>query len=688
MIKKTFQNLESLIKPGRLIFKEDEPPKPDKADVPSGEKPKGAPEKPADKKHERAEVAASVASGLDKDSRFATLARSYFEKFDKGEPREVERLREKAESDNVTMIDLQGGWEWLGLTESQQDQKYAVMAQIYLKVEGDFLVVSKELDNTYKTKYGIGAGDLLPPSVTEIEVVDLNGNKRRGARQIKNDRVGYYDSNGGYIPIFGGYKIRPLDFIDEKSEPCKTATLQEKQNYLNNKEANDAFERAVTSTPREVLEYAGRNDFPISNLRSLRTADPEKLRSKVGRVDAEKIAVAKSDLEHTEMLLDHFGIRVDARSEINSGLYFVAFSGKCAEMLGWKPEHADRINDIQPNNTVRFILALQNGGSAHKFLGYEFTGGYDLDLTHLDTLNRLANQDQTELTDKLGKMKQPINSRQFIDTLFADPDVPEGMSMDEAVRYIQNHRERLGFLLGDEGQQVTLLDLVNLSRRVRPLRGLHYRFTALKDYKDYPYRQGEKMCAMTVSTMLGLGEDGSSFRGKVGSVSHLAAALMRSNLEQTGNAGIVFGYQNFRKGDVLVFRGVPKYADRKFAHVAVVTFNREIAVHDVNGRYVGTERYIGVQDDGADLQATIVPVNPRSHTWRHLARALKDPHSRSEYLQKYPEIAEMWEFRKSNPGNFVVRGNGGWWGDASQVRGGKVAFAVRTQTLVTPGAVA
>jgi hypothetical protein len=391
------------------------------------------------------------------------------------------------------------------------------------------------------------------------------------------------------------------------------------------------------------------------------------------------------------------GIQIVKDEKSKDGYYFVDSSGKRVENLAkWTVAHVAK--SVLANNTVEFISALQKG-SAYELLGedYEFEGGYDLDLNHLHIFHSLVNTGKSDLKRILDKVGSPASTEDFLKALSERASAPEGMNIDEAMAYIESNRANLGYLLGDDGQKVSLLDLYEMSkttkttkkaiRRVGGSEG-KYRFTAFKDEKDYPYQEGKLMCAYTVSTFLGLGSETSSFKGKTGSVRHLAARLMRGNLEKTDgrSAGIVFGFKNYRRGDVLIFKGSSKYAPGSFGHTGIVTFNREIEVHDVNGNYIGTEKYIGIQDDGSDLQATIIPVNARSHTWRALSKAMKNPKSRAKYLAKYPEIAEMWEFRKSHSNNFRVRGNAGWWGDADQSRSGRIAFAVRTQGLLTPQA--
>lgn len=307
--------------------------------------------------------------------------------------------------------------------------------------------------------------------------------------------------------------------------------------------------------------------------------------------------------------------------------------------------------------------------------------------------NFLNNLGQVQATVSAPTNQKPSsktsNIQATIDSLNKKNNAPEGMNIHEAVAYIENNRDRLGYLLGDDQQHRNLLTLYNRAEQLRKNSDYiskigPYRFNALKECLDYPRKEGKLACAFTVSTFLGLGKNSGNTENKIGSVSKLASKLMAGNLKRTSgkSAGIVFGYKNYRRGDVLIHKGSHRYAPGSFGHTSIVTFNREIEVYDLNGKYVGTERYIGIQDDGSHLQGSIIPVNSNSRTWKTLSKTLKNPKAIKEYARKYPEIAEMWEFRKSNPSTFKVRANSGRWGDADQIKTGRIAFAVRTQGLL------
>lgn len=69
--------------------------------------------------------------------------------------------------------------------------------------EGDVVTVDFKTNN--HAKWNIGAGDLLPPTVRQITVTDLQGNKRTSTRRL-GLKGGFFDDES-YIPVFSGYKI-------------------------------------------------------------------------------------------------------------------------------------------------------------------------------------------------------------------------------------------------------------------------------------------------------------------------------------------------------------------------------------------------------------------------------------------------------------------------------------------------
>lgn len=75
----------------------------------------------------------------------------------------------------------------------------------------------------------IGLGDILPYEVKKVEITDKYGKITIGtlgskdSRKGRRDRVGYYDENGVYIAIYGGYSIKVLE--------TGTVNAEEKNTY-------------------------------------------------------------------------------------------------------------------------------------------------------------------------------------------------------------------------------------------------------------------------------------------------------------------------------------------------------------------------------------------------------------------------------------------------------------------------
>lgn len=750
--------ITSIFKAKRLIFQQ----KPGET-IPQSQSGKDASlDKPGEKVEkpviDREKAADHTADALTTTPDIKQKAKSYYEvliaKKSPEKQTEIDKLREKIESDQVSAMELQGGWEFMGLNEKEHTKKFGKLSEIYLDTSTDtsgntIFTVKSELDQNYKTKYGIGAGDLLPPSITTVTITDLNGSTQIGTRKIINDRIGYYTTDGKYIAIFSGYKIKPIDLIDENSEEFKKTLDDEKSSYEIKAAAAKAYEDGVSKTDPDTPSYIKRTNYPVSTLQSLRTSTPEDLKSK--KTDAKEIARidrTKLDLQRIEALLDNFGIRMDmAKSEITGGLYLTELDGKGASMLGWenanteketelftklsdkkyldheteglkdgeekqltegltiiknseekdgytfKDSRGRKVNDLRswcinqaakstkPNQTAEFIKSLQKGGENNKFLGHKFSGNYDFDITHLDAFHKLATknpEDLKRILEQAGKNKTTIASTDVIKEIFKERVIPAGMDMKTAEAFINKNRDRLGFLLGDNGQIITLRDLYKLSGNKSPLGSLTYRWDALRQQDIYPVNGGERCCAWTVSTFIGMGDAGARVQGKEGNVRHLVARLMSSNRAKSGNDGIVFGFENYEPGDVLMFKGYKDYAYQKFGHVAVVRSKLDIPVYDQNGRHVGTEKYLVILDEGKHLQANIVPVNRGSRTQSFLAKALGNPSTRQAYLDRHPELKEVYAERK-----YVnIKANAGWWGDAL-TGPGNVAFAIRTKTLTS-----
>jgi hypothetical protein len=348
------------IKENRLVFKEAPPEKPKEQASSPKKKAEEKPEKPKTDKEPQRDHAKEIGEELmgppveaaSSDS-LKTRTPKYDRKLEETPPAKREELRKRITTDDtIGESDLQGGYEWLGLKEKDQDRKHALLSTAYLDKTGDILTVRNELNDNRKTKYGIGAGDLLPPSIITITVTDKRGRKRSGTRAIVDGRIGYYTKSGKYIPIFSGYKITPNKYIQENSAEYKATAKNELKIYKNREDAITDEEAAAGSTPSDVVNYVdsetgtviGRIDTPVSRLSSLRTKSRKNLDAYFGQKgfnpdqgaeSIRQIETAQTDLKKIDGVIAHFGIGLHADSEIRGGSYLVALGGKGAKMLGW-----------------------------------------------------------------------------------------------------------------------------------------------------------------------------------------------------------------------------------------------------------------------------------------------------------------------------------------------------------------
>lgn len=754
------------IKPERLIFQQPEKAPETEADSSTGtqgsgraleqaqETPKYQEEKAKlDARHEtrRAEIIAQTegtpaedneaAENLNKD--LQTKSRSYFEQMDKGEKEDLDQLHQETLSNKVSYADLQGGWEWLGLKEEEQEKKYTKMAQMYLDKEETtsgqtVFKVKDRLNDSHKTMYGIGAGELLPPSVKAVEIEDTEGNKVQGTRKIVDGRVGYYDENGGYIPVFGGYKLRPLEFIDENSDDYKKQVEAEKQNYIETRESKNAYYEATSTMYEDDIEHRtsdpeedpGRTNHPVSSLQSLESSTQESLtQANLEESEVAEALSAKEDFKKMKALIDVFGIRLSARSEMDGGSHLLKLGGKGSEKLGWntdkdsekkalfeklsdknyvkeqiakweKEKTEDKIDGItivkddteengyyfknrrgqkteleecvlekvalsvSENETVTLIKAMQNGRDS-KYKGYSFVGNYNFDIAHLDTLHKLTSENPEKLTKILEEAKKasdPIQPKKLLE-LASDQPITEGMSAEDA-KALAARTPGMEYLVS--GPSALQLDPLVRRARQRMAKGsaiteVTYNFDNYADLEDYPLRGGSNCCAAEVSTALGQGK----LRQSVNE--NCVPDLIAGNLRRTGKEGIVIGFKNFKKGDVVVFAGDKS---QRFTHVGIVRDRTTIDGED----------YIIIQHDYANLQVDMVPVDGRSRGWQRHQRMMGSSSGRRELASKSPELASALEYRKDHTGTIRFRNNR-YFQDASQGRGGNIAFAVRTETL-------
>ena len=625
--------------------------------------------------------------------------------------------------------------------------------------------VKKSLDNVYKVKFGLGAGHILPPSIQHIEITDLSGNKRQGTREIRNGKVGYYDE-AGYMQIFGGYKIRPIKLIEEGSDEYKQALEAEVENFNHLRETADAQQSGYTDNneyfgkrkdpvvnlkalrqpiPQKIKEKldqktletiaTSRKDLnrieAILETFSLNLSNESEIDggiylTKLNGKGAKMLGWSSENEKDQKHLLGNISSIIENwEKEKNPKKTTKALKEKgitfkldTQDPNGYKlldSEDQKEIKDLdkwatlksietlQPNNTVKLLRAMQNGG-IYRFMNEEFVGNYDLTLSHLHIIDKYANKDQKALKEIFNQCRTngKVDSQKAISIMttpeiLADGD-PGIASVKEVKDYLLKNRAHLGYMLGDYGWNSFENHFIKVirggkPRNPSPLTKVTYRWDAMKQADKYPkwskdpdtgkMKQGSRCCAYTVSTFLGLGNPNAHAdgRGKVGAVQDLTAKIIKGNISKTGKTGVVFGFENYRKGDIVVFKGSNKYAPQSYGHIGVVRFKQMLPIYDKKGRFLGKEEYVGIIDHGKFIQGTILPINRGSRKYRHLRRILSSPSRRAAYFRKHPELSDLKAIYEERH-TVRVRANAGYFADGSKSASNRISFAVHTDALL------
>ncbi|MBT7736598.1 hypothetical protein HN709_02825 [Candidatus Peregrinibacteria bacterium] len=742
------------------------------------EKPKTpvAPEKAADQPAKREELGADMAveavkitpEAVELNKLFHEKAKTYAEKIDKLPEKEARKLIEQAAS--KSMIELQG-WEWLGLDEKSADQRHLKLGQAFLKKTVDqhgqeIFIVKAELDHSENTRMGIGAGHLLPPSVKAVEITDNQGIARKGVRKLINgQKAGYYDENGNYLAIFGGYKIRPLDFIDETGPEYKTQVEAEVEHYKNLKAIEETYGSSFGHIPgEESSSTAGLGSEYVSSLKNLEEATEENLKEqKASDVEITRILKSKEDWFRMKAICGNKGlsIRVHSASEAYGATHILGLEGKGAEILGWKPEQSkiqedlttkltdktyieeslkdlkegeekklpegitivkskeekdgyyfkdkhnlrvplelwtarQAIQTLQLSETALFIKAMQSG---KKYLGHNFIGNYSLDLAHLKYFHYLVEEEEGQKTlkealEKVKKTNGSINPMDLIKYIETSSMPDEGLSIEEVIAYCKKN-PNLSWMVDPNWQcKCCAKGHANfkyfLGKKVKPpIQNISYQWNKHKGTAFV----GVMQCARTVSDILGL-------NGRYKSCTHnLTPALIQANLRKTGKTGIVFGMENFREGDVIMWRGSQRgptrkkpggghenYGHNRFSHTGIVRHVMEI----------GGEKYIAMQHNSDRLYIELVSVSRRPHNLSRVKRALKTrsyedlAQTSSDPDKLRRQFADIFGFRSrglkraGKRSKALVRVR--FHKDDSKMLNGTFAFAIRTAHLQsTPG---
>ncbi|MBU0578102.1 hypothetical protein KJ742_01285 [Patescibacteria group bacterium] len=269
------------------------------------------------------------------------------------------------------------------------------------------------------------------------------------------------------------------------------------------------------------------------------------------------------------------------------------------------------------------------------------------------------------------------NNRE-VDEFYQAEAMPRGATTAEAVRFAEQ-TQGLEFMRQGavDSQGKPYITLSRLMDRVADVSGTSMAITEVNYNWDVHQDKnfvGNRQCARTVGNILGLGGPEGAQHNWMSVTWGLVPGLIAGNLERTGHTGIIYGMENFIKGDVICYRGgegATDYGHGRFSHVGIV---RDVLTID-------GEKYIAMQHNGSTrLLIDLLPLNPDQTKWKELKKKMDNPKTREEFIAQYPKLAPLYEYRSDYPQSVqVLRARPM---DTSKGRGGRIAFAVRTSTLV------
>ena len=139
------------------------------------------------------------------------------------------RLKYQRETDPKKKAKLKG--------QLSENQGYAQMTAQFAKekiAEDGRMYLEVDLKGIDRYELKLGAGHICPPSWVKVAIEDTNGNKKIGYRRVPGidkgiygTKIGYYTSEGEYLPVYSGYKIYPLEIKDDPNQ------LQKEENFYN-----------------------------------------------------------------------------------------------------------------------------------------------------------------------------------------------------------------------------------------------------------------------------------------------------------------------------------------------------------------------------------------------------------------------------------------------------------------------
>jgi hypothetical protein len=481
----------------------------------------------------------------------------------------------KAEGENLSLIDLQMGHKWL---EAKPEEKYATLSALYLTHESSSakhsFKVSEMLDRSERVKMTIGAAHLLPPNVTRARITDKNGVSRVGIREIRDGRIGYFDKDG-YMPIFGGYEIEPLETLDPKSDEAR------KQLETEQKFSQQKVEEFETAKKREVAD-----DLP-STLDTLASATKETLEKKgYKEFQIDMILKGKEAYQKATQIFAHNNIKVDSDSALQGARGFYSLN---VENLGWQEGKSVADMQTEKNPTIHLLKTLQNGGTMQ---GIKIRGGYQLNYSQLPELSYIAQHEDrlkevlagihSDVVTKEGSSRE-ISASEIVKYVFERGT--DALDMSELKAMVEKNPNMRHMLDSKWGIENYMKD--NWIRRGSAIGGIKRPTDAdLNAGRDQEV-VGNLCCAYTVSNYLNL-------RGQ-GYGNELSAPRLMCRLIK-GGGKVLPSILDSQRGDVIASKGTTdRVANDQVGHVLMT---RDVARMPNGGKIVivqDSSRVLGIQ---------------------------------------------------------------------------------------------
>ncbi len=180
----------------------------------------------------------------------------------------------------------------------------------------------------------LGAGHLLPARIEVVKIIDRDLNVRIGRRMTVGGRVGYYDQNGKYLPIYSGFQIRVPTAAElgtpeyaklgatsaintdakvlEKREKEEAEAMEKFRKVLEASEASDRATDTVAKLRREVEDQGGAANYRERLEKTISLAKKH-LENKNPEYDEESLKSAIGRLSKTLEILGNkdFGLDLD-----------------------------------------------------------------------------------------------------------------------------------------------------------------------------------------------------------------------------------------------------------------------------------------------------------------------------------------------------------------------------------------